>query len=63
MREPRLFEQPGFFIGDPRSKDLQRSESHPGMIGAGCPVFPPKARADWLFHRLLPARLSLSSLR
>src|SRR5262245_4721417 len=39
------------------------SESHPAMIGAGCPVLPPENGAGCLLHSLSPARMPLSSLR
>ncbi|HKD00806.1 MAG TPA: hypothetical protein VKB77_00165, partial [Terriglobales bacterium] len=39
------------------------SESHPAMIGAGCPVLPLPIGAGRLLYRLSPARMPLSSLR
>src|SRR6516162_9669144 len=39
------------------------SESHPAMIGAGCPVLPLQTGAGCLLHSLSSAGMSLSSLR
>ena len=62
--EPRLFAQPGFFIGGPDQRTSKFvSESHPAMIVAGCPVLPLETGAGCLFRRLSPARVPLSFLQ
>ena len=54
----------GVFHWWPRSKkDLQvHRESHPAMIGAGCPVLPRRAGAGGLFQSLSSAGVPLFSL-
>ena len=61
--EPRVFAQPGFFIGGPGQRTSKFvSESHPAMIVAGCPVPSLETGAGCLFRGFSPARVPLSSL-
>jgi len=58
---PGCLRNRGFSLVAP-IEDLQRSESHPAMIGAGCPLPPLETGADGLFHGFPPTRLPLPSL-
>jgi hypothetical protein len=61
-RRPRLFKQPGFFIGGPDPRPPSYSESHPAMIGAGCPVLPLETDARPLSNRFSSTGMWLSAL-
>ena len=53
----------GFSLVAPiKTEDPQPNQSHPSMIGAGCPVLPLRTGAGCLFHSLSSTCVSLSSL-
>jgi hypothetical protein len=60
---PGCLRNRGFSLVAPiKTEDLQPNESHPSMIGAGCPVLPLRTGAGCLFHSLSSTCVSLSSL-